>query len=78
MTYMTQPEYKIYTTNGEEYVNTNFFDEIESEVIWHDTPDNPKLRVAFISLKNNKSFWLNESEWILIKRQLNLNKILDE
>jgi hypothetical protein len=72
---MKQPEYKIYTTNGEEYVNLNFFDEIESEVTWNSNPDDPKIRITFISLKNNKSFWLKELEWLLIKRQLKLNKL---
>jgi hypothetical protein len=72
---MKQPEYKIYTTNGEEYVNLNFFEEIESEVTWNSTPDDPEIRITFISLKNNKSFWLKELEWLIIKRQLNLNKL---
>ena len=65
------PEYTITTSIGEQCVHLNFFDkEIDSQATIG--------QVTFITLKNKTTFWMPESEWISIQRQLKLNKIINE
>lgn len=67
---MKHPQYTITTPISEEYVNLNFFDKIEIEA------EATIGEVTFINLKNKTTFWIKESQWIQIQRELKLNKLI--
>lgn len=65
------PEYTITTQIGEQCVHLNFFQKIEI------TSQGTIGKVTFINSKNRGTFWILESEWISIQRQIKLNKIIN-
>jgi hypothetical protein len=67
---MIAPTYTITTAIGEECRNLSYFTNliIERESIIDE--------LIFIKLKDNSTFSILESEWIKIKREIKLNKIL--
>ena len=67
---MIAPTYTITTPIGEECRNLSYFTNliIERESIIDE--------LIFIKLKDNSTFSILESEWIKIKREIKLNKIL--
>jgi hypothetical protein len=67
---MIAPIYTITTAIGEECVHLNFFTNLNIER--ESTID----ELIFIKLKDNSTFSILESEWIKIKREIKLNKIL--
>jgi hypothetical protein len=69
-----EPPYTIYTVIGEEHIHFDFF----LKIIKYD------LTVvrgsAFITLceeNDNKTFWMRESEWLSIQRELKISKLLE-
>jgi hypothetical protein len=67
---MKHPQYTITTPIGEECVHLNFFDKIEIEA------ETTIGEVTFINLKNKTTFWIKESQWIQIQREIKLNKLI--
>jgi hypothetical protein len=67
---MKHPQYTITTPIGEECVHLNFFTnlKIKSEATIGE--------VTFINLKNKTTFWIKESQWIQIQREIKLNKLI--
>ena len=66
---MLAPQYTNTTPIGEECHHLKFFDkEIDSQATIGE--------LTFITLKNKTTFWIKESEWIQIQRQIKLNKLI--
>ncbi len=68
-----EPPYEIYTVTGEEHIHLDFFLKIKKY-------ESVTLKdIIYISLgeeNDNKTFWMKESKWIEIQREIKLNKIL--
>ena len=72
---MLAPQYTITTPIGEECHHLKFFDkEIDSQATIPFIAFHGKL--TFITLKNKTTFWLPESQWISIQREIKLNKLI--
>jgi hypothetical protein len=69
-----EPPYEIYTVTGEEHIHLDFFLKIK-------TYDSVTLKdIIYITLgeeNDNKTFWMKESKWIEIQREIKLNTILN-
>ena len=67
---MLAPIYTITTPIGEECVHLNFFTnlKIKSEATIG--------KVTFINLNDDSTFWIKESQWIQIQREIKLNKLI--
>jgi hypothetical protein len=67
---MKHPQYTITTPIGEECVHLNFFTnlKIKSEATIGE--------VTFINLNDDSTFWIKESQWISIQREIKLNKLI--
>jgi len=71
-----EPPYEIYTVTGEEHIHIDFFLKIK-------TYDSVTLKdIIYITLRegeenDNKTFWMKESKWIEIQREIKLNTILN-
>ena len=69
-----EPPYTIYTVIGEEHIHFDFF----LKIIKYDLT--VVRGIAFITLceeNDNKTFWMRESEWLSIQRELKISKILE-
>jgi hypothetical protein len=67
---MIAPIYTITTPTGEECVHLNFFTNLNIE------RETTIGQQTLIQLKNNSTFWIKESEWISIQREIKINKII--
>jgi len=71
-----EPPYEIYTVTGEEHIHLDFFLKIK-------TYDSVTLKdIIYITLRegeenDNKTFWMKESKWIEIQREIKLNELLN-
>ena len=67
---MIAPIYTITTPIGEECHHLNFFNnlKIKSETTIGE--------VTFINLNDDSTFWIKESQWIQIQREIKINKLL--
>jgi hypothetical protein len=69
-----EPPYEIYTVTGEEHIHLDFFLKIK-------TYDSVTLKdIIYITLgeeNDNKTFWMKESKWLEIQREIKLNTILN-
>jgi hypothetical protein len=69
-----EPPYTIYTVIGEEHIHFDFF----LKIIKYDLT--VVRGIAFITLceeNDNKTFWMRESEWLSIQRELKISKLLE-
>lgn len=69
-----EPPYEIYTVTGEEHIHLDFFLKIKT-YDWVTLKD-----IIYITLgeeNDNKTFWMKESKWIEIQREIKLNTILN-
>jgi hypothetical protein len=71
-----EPPYEIYTVTGEEHIHLDFFLKIKKY-------DSVTLKdIIYITLRegeknDNKTFWMKESKWIEIQREIKLNELLN-
>lgn len=74
---MIAPIYTITTPLGEECHHLNFFTnlKIKSEATIGGVLSS-RSSLIFINLEDNSTFWIKESEWISIKREIKLNSLL--
>ena len=75
---LVPPQYNITTPIGEECRNLNFFTNLNIEresTIFHNKWQSNEL--IFIKLKDNSTFSILKSDWIEIKREIKLNKLLN-
>ena len=74
-----EPPYEIYTVTGEEHIHLDFFLKIKKyDSVTIDWDLNNWIYITLGEENDNKTFWMKESKWIEIQREIKINKILND
>ena len=75
---MIAPIYTITTPIGEECHHLNFFTnlKIKSEATIGEVLSS-RSSLTFINLNDDSTFWIKESQWIQIQREIKINKLIN-